>query len=124
MSIIKRLSNLAKGSLAAADSERGSGALDALLQEQALEQELARPPAPSEAARETLRELKAAQGSAAKPAPAALASSDPLARLEKAFEDGILTKDEYDRKAAEVVAARNAAGDDPAPVEPEVKRTL
>merc|ERR1712185_190309 len=121
------MTNLAKGTLATAGPERGSDALESLLQEQALEQELAKPPAPSEAARDALEALKAGRDPAARaPEPAGVAALEAeLERLQKACQDGVLTEEELERKTAEAVA-RSEAGrpDDLPPPERPIRKTL
>lgn len=126
MSLFKRMTNLAKGTLATAGPDRGSDALETLLQEQALEQELAKPPAPSDAAREALADLKAGRGAAAAAAPSSTSALDvELARLQKARDEGVLNDEELERKAAEAVARAEAArGADLPPPERPIKKTL
>ena len=131
MSLFKRMTNLAKGTLATAGPDRGSDALETLLQEQALEQELAKPPAPSDAAREALADLKAGRGAAAAAAPSSTSPSSTsaldveLARLQKARDEGVLNDEELERKAAEAVARAEAArGADLPPPERPIKKTL
>lgn len=126
MSLFKRMTNLAKGTLATAGPDRGSDALETLLQEQALEQELAQPPAPSEAAREALADLKAGRGAAAAASSSSTSALDvELARLQKARDEGVLNDEELERKAAEAVARAEAArGADLPPPERTIKKTL
>ncbi len=126
MSLFKRMTNLAKGTLATAGSDRGSDALETLLQEQALEQELAKPSAPSEAAREALRDLKAGRGVSSAPSPVGAAALDAeLARLQKARAEDVLTEEELKRKTAEVAARQEAhGGEDLPPPERPIKKTL
>lgn len=124
MSLFKRMTNLAKGTLATAGPERGSDALETLLKEQALEDELARAPAPSDAAREALRDLKAGRGAApAQPSSGQASLGVEIERLKKAHKEGVLTDEELERKTAEATARSEAdrASDLPPPERPITK---
>lgn len=127
MGIFDRLGNLVKGSVAIAKG--GTDPVDAAARERALREELERI-TPSAQAHDELRRRKAGEpvGAPAASAPAAApgAAGDAplqveLKRLQVAFDQGVLTRAEYDRKRAEAVARQDAAPDDDTP---EIKRTL
>ena len=130
MSIIRRLGNLAKGTLSTATSAAESE-LERLARERALAEDLANP-TPSAAAHAELDRRKAgaaaaSAGQASAPAAPTTAGLDgELARLERAFQDGVLTRAELDRKKAEAVARSRAEADDASgdAAGPAIRRTL
>ena len=122
MGFFDRLGNLVKGGVAIARNPEPDAARAA--REQALAADLERP-LPSDAARAELDRLRAQLGGAPAPAPVGAPNPDPLAgelaRLQRAYEEGVITRTELDRKRAEAVARLDRDGDGAAR---EIKRTL
>lgn len=123
MGIFDRLGNLVKGGIAVARSDEGP--TERAAREQALREELARL-TPSKAAHDELAQRKGGVpvGAARSAAPAPT-GNDPLAvelaRLQKAYDDGVLTRSEMERKRTEAVARKDAPADGD---QPQIKRTL
>jgi hypothetical protein len=127
MGIFDRLGNLVKGTVAVARS--GDDPVERAAREQALRDELARI-TPSPAAHAELdRRKSGAPAAASSPAgtTAPADSTDPLAvelaRLQKAYDEGVLTRAEVERKRAEAVARHDGMPDDP-DGSPAIQRTL
>ncbi len=122
MGFFDRLGNLVKGGVAIARNPEADGERDA--REQALKADLDRP-LPSDSARAELDRLRGELGRAPAQAPAPGAGADPLAvelaRLQRAYDEGVITRTELDRKRAEAVARLDRDGDGDAR---EIKRTL
>ena len=118
MSIIKRLTNLAKGAVSLAGKEGDE--LDRLAREQALQRDLDNPRPTETARRELHRRKTGTEPSTVSSTAPRSPEQDELSRLQKALDDGILTRAEYEQKKAEAIARL----DSPGAVEPEIKRTL
>jgi len=121
MGIFDRLGNLVKGTVAVARS--GDDPVEQAAREQALRDELARI-TPSPAAHAEL-DRRRSDAPAVGPSPGG--STEPLAvelaRLQKAYDDGVLTRAEVERKRAEAVARHDGSPDDP-DGPPAIQRTL
>ena len=129
MGIFDRLGNLVKGTVAVA--RNGDDPVEKAAREQALRDELARitpsPGAHAELAQRKAGELPGVPSPTSTVRAATAAANQPLAvelaRLQKAYDDGVLTRAEVERKRAEAVARGDGASDD-SDAPPSIQRTL